>query len=152
MKTLFTITLSIIIRVSAYSQTIPPVQQVFCGFIAAFNRQDLNAIYETLSPSFQATIDRAVCTGGLAHIYRSNGVVQSAAVSYQATDEGAYYVQGETGVFKVLLTVDSLQRIDGLRIQQIERDSSVPMASLFFKGDRPGHTQTAGMPGLPHQR
>jgi hypothetical protein len=135
MKSLFTICLLFFALVSG-AQSSPPIQQVFCRFIAAFNGQELNVIYEDFSPSFQATVDRAVCTGGLASVYRANGVVQSAAIAHQSIDEGIYYALAENGVFKVMLSVDSLQRIDGLRIQQIKRSVPMPLVSLLFKNDR----------------
>ena len=76
-----------------------------------------------------------MCTGGLMHVYRSNGRVQSAAIAQQTVDEGIYYAIAENGVFRVMMSVDSLQRIDGLRIQQIEQNTPVPLASLVFRKD-----------------
>jgi len=136
MKTLFTIPFLVFVYINGVAQTAPPAQQAFCHFIAAFNRLDLDAVYERFSPSFQAQVDRSVCTGGLTHIYQSSGVVQSAAIAYQTTDEGTYYAIAATGVFKIMLSVDDEQRIDGLRIQQIAMDTPMPLARLTFENDK----------------
>jgi len=135
MRALFTINLLLLAFVHGAAQTAPPSQQAFCRFIAAFNRQELNEVYEALSPVFQGQVDRAVCTGGLQHVYRTNGAVLSAAVAFQTTDEGIYFAITEGGVFRVMLSVDSQQRIDGLRIQQVERNTPMPLASLVFRSD-----------------
>jgi hypothetical protein len=64
-----------------------------------------------------------------------NGPVQSGAVESEGVDEGTYYAITESGIFKVLLSIDNQQRIDGLRIQQLARATPLPtaMASLVFQ-------------------
>jgi hypothetical protein len=134
MKTTLTVCLNLLFFVQATAQTTPP-QQAFCRFVLAFNERNFNAIYDNLSPAFQAQVDRAVCTGGLLHVYRMNGPVQSGAVESEGVNEGAYYAITDSGIFKVLLYIDSQQRIDGVRIQQLARAAPLPpsMASLVFQ-------------------
>jgi hypothetical protein len=114
--------LTVLLFTHAAAQTPQSPQQAFCRFVQAFNERNFNDIYDNLSPAFQAQIDRAVCTGGLLHIYSINGPVQSGAIESESPDEGAYYAITESGIFKVLLSIDKQQRIDGLRILQLAKE------------------------------
>lgn len=128
---LFIYQLAVVFSLGGEQATLPS-QKSFCQFIAAFNRQQFDRIYDGLSPGFQTQIDRAVCEGGLLHVYQTNGTVLSACIERQTADEGTYYAVAERGIFKVIISVDSLDRIDGLRIKQVEGSVSMPVAHLFF--------------------
>lgn len=135
MKRIFTACVPVLFFVHTAAQTPQPPQEVFCRFVLAFNERNFDGIYDAFSPVFQAQVDRAVCTGGLSHIFYTNGPVQTAAIAAQSAEEGVYYAVTDTGVFKVQLSIDNRQRIDGLRIQQLARSAPLPasLASLVFQ-------------------
>jgi hypothetical protein len=123
------ITSLMLIAIDVHGQ--PGSQTSFCKFVASYNQEHFDAIYNDLSDGFKTQVDRAVITGGLRHVFETNGPILSAVIERQALDEGAYVAIGDRGVFRVLLSIDSEERIDGLRIKALAAAPSQLPALVF---------------------
>jgi hypothetical protein len=128
MKNIATISL-LLISFNLHSQT--DSQTAFCRFVASFNQGKFDVIYNDLNDAFKAQVDRAVLTGGLRHVFETNGPIVSGVIEQQARDEGSYVAIAQQGAFRVLLSIDPEKRIDGLRIKALPAPPSQLPALVF---------------------
>jgi hypothetical protein len=133
MKSFITV---LFILVAPGLQSQPASQKAFCKFVISFNQGDFDKIYNELNDGFQKQVDRAVVTGGILHIFETHGRIHSAVIERQTSDEGTYLAIGDEGVFRVFVSVDAEQRIDGLRIKAVAAGIPLPAPSLVFNSTR----------------
>ena len=109
----------------------PRSQRAFCKFVASFNEQQFDAVYNEFSDDFKKRVDRAVVTGGLLHVFESHGQIGSAIIERQSSEEGWYVAISDRGAVRIMLSVDAEERIDGLKIKVIGVPAS-PRPTLVF--------------------
>ena len=109
----------------------PGSQTAFTNFVALYNQEQFEAIYNGLSDRFKAQVDAAVVTGGLRHVFETNGTIHSAIIERQSADEGSYVALAGQGALRILLSIDQAQQVDGLRIKIVPAPPPQPPALVF---------------------
>jgi hypothetical protein len=135
MKSFITV-LFMLVALGVQSQ--PASQKAFSRFVVSFNQGEFDGIYNDLNEGFQRQVDRAVVTGGISHIFETHGRIHSAVIERQTFDEGTYLAIGDQGVFRVVLSVDAGEQIDGLKIKAVAASAPLPAPSLVFNDTRRG--------------